>query len=59
MNAKLLAIDKVCRRTSLCKSAIYSRMKVGTFPRPKKLAGIRRVAWLESDINDWINSQID
>lgn len=59
MNAKLLAIDKVCRRTSLCKSAIYNRIKVGTFPRPKKLAGIRRVAWLESDINDWINSQID
>jgi len=59
MNAKLLAIDKVCRRTSLGKSAIYNRIKVGAFPRPKKLEGIRRVAWLESDINDWIKSQID
>jgi prophage regulatory protein len=39
----------------LCKSTILSRVKDGTFPAPVRLSA-RRIAWLESDVMNWINS---
>lgn len=50
---KYLKISDVCNLTTLSKSSIYGLIKNGQFPRGK-LIGARRVAWLESDINEWI-----
>lgn len=53
--------DKLRRRpwvqdaTGLSRSSIYAGMKDGTFPRPVRV-GKRAVAWLESDIERWINN---
>jgi len=45
-------------RTGLSRSTIYARIAAGTFPSPIDLGGGRAVAWLESDINDWIKQRI-
>lgn len=36
-------------------SAIYKRMEKGTFPKPFRISG-RRIAWLESDVVDWMRA---
>ncbi|MBY0561972.1 MAG: AlpA family transcriptional regulator [Hyphomicrobium sp.] len=40
--------------TSASRASIYAWMQEGSFPRPRKL-GNRRVAWLASEVEDWIN----
>jgi prophage regulatory protein len=50
---RLIDLYEVVRRTGLSRSTIYNYISAGLFPRPRKL-GLRRVAWLESDVNAWI-----
>lgn len=45
-------------RTGLSRSTIYARIAAGTFPSPIDLGGGRAVAWLVSDIEDWIKQRI-
>lgn len=40
-------------RTGLSRSTIYQYIKDGAFPKPVPL-GPRAVAWLESDVSEWI-----
>jgi len=54
---KLLRRPEIELRTGLARSTIYDMMKDGRFPKPIKLGG-RAVAWLEVEINDWIEDQI-
>lgn len=42
---------------SLSRSTIYALMAAGKFPRSIPL-GERSIGWLESDIQDWIDSRI-
>ena len=44
-------------RTGLAKSTIYKYISLGQFPQPTKL-GTRAVAWVESEIEAWINDSI-
>ena len=44
-------------RTGLSRSTIYLRVAEGTFPAPVSL-GARAVGWIESEISDWLASQI-
>lgn len=53
---RLLRRVEVEKRTGLGKTTIYDRISVGTFPAQIKLGGT--VAWLESDIEEWIDRQI-
>jgi len=53
---RLLRLRDVLARTGLSKSAVYSRIDAGTFPRPVSL-GARAVAWHERDISAWIESR--
>ena len=50
---RLIGLADVKRATGLSRSTIYDWMEAGHFPRQRKL-GPRRVAWLASDIEDWI-----
>lgn len=50
---RMLRLPQVVTRTGLSKPTIYRRAKNGTFPKPRKL-GERAVAWLESEISDFI-----
>ena len=54
-NQRLLRIDDVMDLTTLSKDSIYKKMKAGKFPRSRRL-GKQSVAWLRSDILEWIES---
>ena len=53
---RLLRMPEVCRQTGLGKSSIYSMIQSGLFPAPKRL-GARAVAWLQSEVDAWIQSR--
>jgi len=54
---RLVRMPEVTPRVGLCKASIYNRMNEGTFPRPVSIGG-GRVAWLESDIDEWIEQRL-
>ena len=55
MTNKILRLPQVKQRTGLSRSTIYARIKAGQFKPPINL-GARAVGWLESDIEEFINS---
>jgi prophage regulatory protein len=54
---RLIRLKEVMRLTALSRSTIYSRMNEGQFPKPVSL-GERAVAWVECEIEDWIEGLI-
>lgn len=54
---RLLTLKQVRDRVTLSKPEIYRRMGCGEFPKQIKL-GAARVAWLESDIENWISNLV-
>lgn len=54
--ARLLRLPEVIARCALGKSAIYARIRAGSFPAPVDLGGV--VAWVESEIEAWITARI-
>lgn len=54
---RFLRIQEVESRVCLKKSAIYSRMSQGAFPRSVNL-GRRCTVWLQSSIDKWIAEQV-
>ena len=58
-NEKLLRWPEVQARVGFCKSYSYVLQKKGLFPRPIKLIqGGRATGYLESEINQFINSRV-
>ncbi|MBN3174386.1 AlpA family transcriptional regulator [Pectobacterium brasiliense] len=53
----LIRLSGVMKKTGLRKSWIYLLMKQGEFPQTVKI-GTRSVAWVESEVNDWIAARI-
>jgi len=51
--SRLLRLPTVLNRVPFSKTEIYRRMRTGDFPKPVSL-GVRAVAWLESDIEQYI-----
>ena len=54
---RLLRMREVLELTGLSRSSVYDRMNMGLFPKSCSLGG-RSVAWVESEITQWIDSQI-
>lgn len=54
----ILRRRQVEARTGLSRSTIYERMRQGAFPRQIAL-GAKSVGWLESEVEAWIDTQID
>lgn len=54
---RLLRLTEVQRRVPYSRSNLYLLIKRGAFPQPIDL-GARAVAWLESEIDDWIATRI-
>lgn len=50
---RLLSSAVVQDRTSLSRATIWRRVRSGEFPAPLKL-GPNRIAWRESDVDNWI-----
>ena len=55
----LLRRKEVETRTGLKRSKLYQLMTQGTFPAQVKLGAGSSVAWVESDIEDWVQRQIN
>lgn len=53
---RLLRLKEVIQRCGLGKTAIYTRIRAGEFPKPVDLGGV--VAWVESELVDWIEARI-
>ena len=58
MAITILRLPAVKVRTGLSRSSIYLRISEGRFPKSVSLGG-RAVGWIESEINVWLNQQID
>ncbi len=58
MSHQVLKLYEVKVRTGKSRSSIYDGIKEGTFPRQITL-GPRAVGWLESSIDQWIQSRIE
>ncbi|WP_219953067.1 AlpA family transcriptional regulator [Dickeya zeae] len=54
---QLLRLRQVEEKTGLKRSQIYLYMKDGIFPASIKI-GPASVAWLESEIDEWINLKL-
>lgn len=54
---KFLRLAEVRNRVPYSRSTIYQLVTQGRFPKPINL-GARAVAWLESDIDEWIAARV-
>lgn len=54
---RFLRIQQVSDLSGLARATIYQRMKLGQFPVQVRL-GPTSVAWLASDINDWMQARL-
>ncbi|HDT3413850.1 TPA: AlpA family transcriptional regulator [Klebsiella variicola] len=57
-NQSLIRLPEVLKRTAFGKAWIYRLIKDGKFPAPVKI-GTRAVAFVESEIDAWIQSVIE
>ena len=54
---RLLTLAEVTQITRLAKPTLYRMIKAGSFPRQIHLA-TQRVAWLRSEVLDWVAKQV-
>jgi prophage regulatory protein len=57
MNQQLLPLNAVRARVPYSKVHIYRLIRANSFPKPVRV-GANRVAWIESEIEEWINKRI-
>ena len=50
---ELWGLKAVLAKTGLSRSTLYAYVAIGMFPRQRRL-GVRRVAWLASEVRTWI-----
>jgi prophage regulatory protein len=65
---RFIRLPEVLSRTGYGRTSIYRKMEDGSFPRSIKLGGppvdpeafdCRAVAWIEDEVEQWIESRID
>jgi prophage regulatory protein len=54
---RFLRLPQVKQRTGYSRSSIYAKISLGEFPAPVSL-GARAVAWIESEIDEWISDRV-
>ncbi|EGO3804264.1 AlpA family transcriptional regulator [Escherichia coli] len=57
-NQSLIRLPEVLKRTGFGKAWIYRLISEGRFPAPVKI-GVRAVAFIESEVDEWIRSVIE
>jgi prophage regulatory protein len=55
---RLIRRPVVQNKTGMSVAELYRRMGDGKFPKPVK-TGVRSVAWVESEVDGWIQTRID
>lgn len=54
---RFISMKEVMHKTSLARSTIYKYLAEGGFPKSASL-GANKVAWLESDIEEWMEEKL-
>lgn len=54
---RLIRLAEVMRKIGMGRTWVYAKVADGTFPQPINFGG-RAVAWVESEVDAWIRSQI-
>ncbi|EKH4534234.1 AlpA family transcriptional regulator [Escherichia coli] len=57
-NNSFIRLSEVMRCTGYGRAWIYRLISLGRFPKPVKI-GSRSVAFIESEVDEWINQRID
>jgi prophage regulatory protein len=57
-NLRLIRLGQVMNKTGMGRSWIYQSIKNGSFPKPISISGAHAVAWVEHEIEGWIESRI-
>ena len=57
MAHKLLRRPAVLQKVPFCVSTLYQKIAAGTFPAPYPISE-RAVAWLEEEVDSWIEERI-
>ncbi len=57
MATTVLRLPQVMQRCGFSRSAIYKMVSLGRFPAPVHI-GVRAVAWVERDIEDFLTDRI-
>lgn len=55
--SRLIRCQEVTHRIGISKATVYNWINAGRFPKPIELGG-GRVAWLEEDIDLWIDQRL-
>ncbi|EMX2274524.1 helix-turn-helix transcriptional regulator [Yersinia enterocolitica] len=55
--SSLIRLPEVLKRTGFSRPWVYKLLKQKRFPLPIKIGG-RAIAFVESEVNDWIDQQI-
>lgn len=55
---RLIRLPEVLERTGYGKARIYRLISEGRFPAPVKI-GVRAVAFVESEVDEWIQSVVE
>lgn len=55
---RLIRLSEVMNKTGFCKAWIYRLISQNRFPQPVKI-GIRAIAFIESEIDEWIQLTIE
>ena len=65
---RFIRLNEVLSRTGFGRTSIYRKMEDGSFPKSLKLGGPPKdpsifdssaVAWIEDEVDQWIESRID
>ena len=65
---RFIRLNEVISRTGYGRTSIYRKMEDGSFPKSLKLGGppkdpnefdSRAIAWLEAEVDQWIESRIE
>lgn len=61
IHEKLLSIDDVVEKVTMCKSSIYKLIRKGEFPKGRKIGNGKNglVRWYEYDVLHWIKERLD
>ena len=65
---RFIRLNEVMSRTGYGRTSIYRKMEDGSFPKSLKLGGppkepkefdSRAIAWIEAEVDQWIESRIE
>jgi predicted DNA-binding transcriptional regulator AlpA len=55
---RLISLKEVSAKTNLSATSIADLVRLGRFPKPCRLADIRRTVWLEAEVDEWISARL-